>query len=229
MPTTLLLTRPQEASLRVQRAVEHALDQRIDTVISPILRIVDRAATAPTGAIPILTSEHGARRAGQMGCSGLVFCVGRRTAEIAAQFGMEPVSADGDGMSLIRLIETYPRDRPLVHIRGDHSAVDIVKALTESGFEASQTIAYAQEPASLSVQARQVIQRAGDIVAPVFSPRSAALLAEATQTAKATLRFVAISERAAAALGAPARIAANPDLSSMVAAICAELSPVKAR
>lgn len=225
MEPTLLLTRPPEASHRVQRAVEDALGRPVACVISPLLRIEDVDAVLPIGAIPVLTSEQGARRAGAMGCTGIAYCVGARTAAMARAQGMEPVSAGGNSQDLIRLIAGQAPRADLVHIRGRHTTGDVVETLQARGFAIHDCVAYDQRDIPLSADARGLLTHGKPVVAALFSPRSAALLTRAIGSAPATWRCVAMSDAVAREAPCPAVVVPRPELSEMVAALCKELSP----
>ncbi|PIE11001.1 MAG: uroporphyrinogen-III synthase [Rhodobacterales bacterium] len=225
MTPALLLTRPKGGSARVLRAVELSLGREVPHVVSPLLDIVDLPVTADLSAIPILTSEQGARRAGGLGYQGRAYCVGDRTAAMARAQGMRPISAGGTSDDLVKMIRAAAPETPLIHIRGRHTRGDVVERLRMAGLPASDAVAYEQIARPLSRAARALLESGSRVVAPVFSPRSAELLAKEIAGPHPDLRIVAISENAANAFGGKATVAEKPEMAGMVAAICLELSP----
>jgi uroporphyrinogen-III synthase len=85
-------------------------------------------------------------------------------------------------------------------------------------------VVYRQEPLDLTEEAQQLLNRGDPVVVPLFSARTARLFFSQI-TATRGLRIAAISE--AVAMGIPEieleqiKIASEPTLDSMVAAICA--------
>jgi uroporphyrinogen-III synthase len=223
---SLLLTRPEGSSLRLLGAVESALGAAVPAVISPVIAITplaDHWDGEPVGGL-VLSSEHGAEMAGRMGFpAGLpAYCVGDQTARTAAARGFAAVSAAGDADDLVALILGRSPKGPLVHLRGDHARGNIAARLNEAGLPCSERVVYAQTAQRLTPAARELLSGPGIVLAPLFSPRSAALLAGQGPFA-ATLHIVAISAAVAAAAAplAPASvvIAAQPEGPAMVAAI----------
>jgi uroporphyrinogen-III synthase len=109
----------------------------------------------------------------------------------------------------------------MLHLRGTHAAADIVGALRTTGIEACEAVLYAQRALPLSDAARACLAGAAPVIAPVFSPRSAALLMAETPT-RAPLVILAISAAAAARVpdGAAAAciVAERPDMEGMLRA-----------
>lgn len=231
---TLLLTRPAAQSQRFAVEVRAALGS-LPIVISPLMRAEDVHPTLPD--LPfravILTSETGAEAAGRLAGNhplpSLAYCVGERTAKAARQAGFDARSAKGDALALIALIQAEKPEGPLLHLRGEVSAGEIAKTLTKGGIETHSAVIYAQSPCPLSAEAVALFHEDGPIVIPIFSPRSATLLANGLPaTPRAPLWVAAISPAAAAAATAlgPARIvtAAAPDSGNMLHAVAALLS-----
>lgn len=229
MEPVLLLTRPAEGAERVRRAVELRLGHSVAHVTSPLLKITDLPFSVPDGAIPLLTSEQGARRAGDVGLTGPAFCVGERTAAMARARGMKPLTGPGDANGLFRLIVDRAPKAPLIHIHGRHVTGDLSDWLRQAGFTASEAVAYNQQAQPLNAAAREALAGEAPLVVPLFSTRTATLFAGAIpEASRAPLRLVAISAAAAAPLeplGRPVSIAAAPDLPAMVGSICAAWVP----
>lgn len=201
MPPIVLITRPEPdgdefaAMLRAQPGGDLAM------VHSPILRIT------PRGAVPdvtgyrwlIFTSRNGVRHfaAGSARRDVPAYAVGDATADEARALGIEAISCSGDARDLLARIKADGAQGPMLHLRGEHAAADIAGALSAAGIETDQAVLYAQEPAPLSAAARACLMGDTPVIAPVFSPRSAAaLFGEMRPTAPIVV--LAISAAAAA-------------------------------
>lgn len=229
----LLLTRPRAeskaflADLRGLVHVERA-------VISPVLRIV------PTGARPemsdvaavILTSANAARL--HDGPTGLkAFCVGRKTTETARAAGFDAEFCGKNADALVaHLLITRPVGR-LLHLRGAHARGDIVARLTGAGLRASDVAIYDQQAQPLSPDALALLNGADPVILPLFSPRSADILA-AEGVPRAPVHVVAISaavaDHAAALRPRAMQIAKNPDRTAvceLVAALYRKGTPLE--
>lgn len=206
----LLLTRPQADSRRFADLLPGW-----QAVISPILRIepvAHDAARVRGAAGLVFTSAHAVASAGP-GRGRLALCVGGHTAAVARQAGFQVQHGNGFAESLLPLIAAT--DLPLIHPHGRHLA----KALPVEGI-----VVYDQLPQVLTPEAVQILAGDAPVVAPLFSPRSARLVAEAVRDAQAPLWPVAISPAAMAAWDAPCAgraIAAAPDAPAMAAAVAA--------
>jgi uroporphyrinogen-III synthase len=220
----ILLTRPEAQSRDLAARLRAQID--VPILVSPILEIAPVTFTLPiTPRFLILTSVHAAEAARAAGLSGLpAFCVGDRTAEAAAEAGLLPRSAAGDAGALLALLKDARPDGPGLYLRGRHAASDLEKDLDQAGLDTHSVIAYDQLPRPLSPEARAALCGTAPVILPVFSPRSARLLAAEAQGATAPLDLIPISANAAAAWkGEPASItiAATPDGPSMEHAIVA--------
>jgi uroporphyrinogen-III synthase len=221
---TILLTRPEAQSRELATRLKAQID--VPILVSPILEIVPVSFTLPvTPRFLILTSAHAAEGARSAGLSGLpAFCVGDRTAEAAAAAGLLPRSAGGDADALLALLKDAQPDGPGLYLRGRHAASDLEKDLAQAGIDTHSVVAYDQLPRPLSPEARAALHGTVPVILPVFSPRSARLLAAEAEGATAPLDLIPISANAAAAWnGRPASItiAAAPDGPSMEHAIVA--------
>ncbi len=232
----LLLTRPRAQSERFARDFAAALGREIPMVISPLMEIVPRGLAVDPGAAAglIFTSENGV--AAFAGVEGRrhwpVWCVGERTAAAARAAGFADVSvAGGDAEALVAEILAARPAGPLLHLRGAHAAGDVAGRLTAGGMQTTAAVVYDQRAQALTVEAEALLADAGaEVLLPLFSPRSAALLVEAARGVRARLYPVAISPAAArvwadSALGAerPAQVATAPDAAAMIVAMNAVL------
>jgi uroporphyrinogen-III synthase len=232
---TLLLTRPAPQSQRFAAEVQAAFGA-LPVVLSPLMQAEDLHPTLPTDPIRavILTSETGAEAAGRLNKAGavlpkLAFCVGDRTARAAEAAGFEARSAKGDATALVALIRATIRDGTLLHLCGEDSAGGIAETLTNGGIVTHSAIIYVQKPRPLTAEALALFGQDGPVLVPVFSPRSARLLAQALrEPRRAPLWIAAISPAAAEAAAAlnPDRMqtAERPDSENMLHAVAALLS-----
>lgn len=217
------MTRPQAQSERF--LAQLGLD--VDAVVSPILKI------EPTGAEPspkhyrgvILTSANALQGSGA-NFSGLAcFAVGDATAEEAERCGLIVNSADGTVDDLVEMIIAKKPEGRLLFLRGEHSRGELAARLRDAGIDVEEVITYRQRPQPLSSQAVEALQRASSVIFPVFSPRSARLLAEALAKVPldAQLKVIAMSDAVAAAWGegVPAEVfvASEPNATAMVRAV----------
>jgi uroporphyrinogen-III synthase len=229
-PTTILLSRPERQSREFEALLRKRLDPCPPIVVSPILEIVPLPIVAnPAPRFLVLTSVHAAAalsRAGSL--AGLpAYCVGDRTAEAAQAAGAAAISAGGTAAELVALILDIRPEGPGLYLRGRHAATDIAGEISSAGIETHEEVAYDQEARPLTAPGRALLAGKGTILVPVFSPRSARLLAEQCRDAAAPIRVVAISRAAAEAWGEPRQIAAvaeRPDAPAMADAVAKWLS-----
>ncbi|WDA13114.1 uroporphyrinogen-III synthase [Paracoccus marcusii] len=208
----LLMTRPGDDSERTAARIG------ADVIVAPILQIVpvdhDGAALARAPGL-VFTSAHAVASAGP-GRGRPAICVGERTGQVARDAGFAVIQGAGTADSLAPLIAASPV--PLVHPHGRHLA----QRLAVPGI-----VVYDQRPQPLTARARAALMGARPVVVPVYSPRSARLLAGMAAGARAPLWLVAISDAAAAAWTAPAArraVADQPSGRAMDAAIRAMLA-----
>jgi uroporphyrinogen-III synthase len=148
--------------------------------------------------------------------------VGDRTAEAAAAAGLLPRSAAGDADTLLALLTEAAPEGPGLYLRGRHAASDLEAELSQAGIDTHSVIAYDQLPRPLTHEARAALHGSTPVILPVFSPRSARLLAAEAEGATAPLDLIPISANAAAAWkgrSASITVADAPDGPSMEHAI----------
>jgi len=200
----LLLTRPRPQSERFAESLRAELPG-LRVTIAPLMAIVlDPPAPGAAEGIAgvIFTSENGG--AGfAAGCARRdlpVWCVGPRTARAAREAGFAEVhEGGGDARALIATLLDQRPEGPLLHARGSHAAADISGALRDAGIGARDLVVYDQRAQPLPPEGAALLAGAGDVVVPVFSPRSARLLAEhlPPDGNGARLHLIAISAAAA--------------------------------
>ncbi|ARO15621.1 uroporphyrinogen-III synthase [Ketogulonicigenium robustum] len=229
MAATLLLTRPEAAARRFHAGL---IAEAVATaaIISPVLQITPITPELPkrVPAALVLTSENGAAALARLSLpAGLpAWCVGQRTADVAAAHGARPILAGPDAARLLPRLLAEGGDGPFLHLRGAHVAADVAGALRAAGRVCDEAVVYDQVVQPLTTQARACLSGASPVIVPLFSPRSAAAFAGQGPFA-APLWVIAISD-AAAAKAPPAvrlQIADVPDGSAMhrlVASACRE-------
>ena len=219
----LLITRPREQGARFAEACAVRLGP-VETILAPVLDIVPRSGGIALDGVRglIFTSENGVRAfVAACGRRDLpAWCVGARTAALARASGMAARAAVGDAASLVALLRAEAPPTPLLHLRGAHAAADIAAQLAAAGLPTRALIVYDQLARPLTAPARAALAGACPVITPVFSPRSAALLADAAAAATAPLHPVAISPAAAREWRArrpqdPIRVADRPDADAM--------------
>jgi uroporphyrinogen-III synthase len=156
------------------------------------------------------------------------WCVGDRTAEAARDIGLQATSAGGDAAALVALMaEARPEGR-LLHLHGAHTRGDVAERLVEAGLRAEACALYDQLSVPPGTALAGVLAHDGPIIAPLFSPRSARLFAEAVGPDAPRLQPVALSAAVRDALPDPlARrtpIADGPDAPAMIRAMAALIS-----
>jgi uroporphyrinogen-III synthase len=217
---TLLLTRPEPQSRAFLEQCEALAGRPLAAVISPILRI------EATGVIPdldrfatiIFTSGNGVRclaeRAGLRGRN--VRTVGTRTAQLARSFGAKAVALGDDVDAFIRAAAKV--ESPALLCRGTHVRGDLAKQLRNLGVEVEEAVIYHQFEQPLSADAKRLLAGKSPVLVPVFSPRSAGLLAQQCPIT-APVTVLAISANAADAWTGPGKvmIAEAPTADSMCA------------
>ncbi|MCM2562009.1 uroporphyrinogen-III synthase [Lutimaribacter sp. EGI FJ00015] len=223
MPT-ILLTRPAEGSARFAEELRARLGE-VPIVQSPVLRIIGTGAQPDLSDDPVVlfTSRNGVTHCGVTPKRGQrALCVGDATAQMARAAGFDAVSASGDVEDLLRLVTHEAPKRPLLHLRGEHSAGDLAARLRKAGLRVRETVVYDQVPVALTDAARATLNDDAPVVVPLFSPRSAQAFANQGPW-HAPLFIAAISAAAAQAAPRPSfrlDVAAEPTLPAMLAATC---------
>ena len=181
----ILLTRPRAQGARFGALCKAEFGTRAEVMQAPMQEIV---WTRPSPALPkdaalIFTSENGVRaalRAGAgKGANRRAYCIGTRTAEVARKAGFDAVSADGTMEDLAALILQLPPGGPLVHLHGAFVRGDLAGQLAAAGLPATGHVVYEQRALPLEPEARAALASPRRVIAPLFSPRSARLLADA--------------------------------------------------
>lgn len=202
---TLLLTRP-EAQSRAFLAQLEAVAGPMRHVISPLFELRPTGAPVPPTGEIVLTSGRAVEALEPGVLAGRrAWCVGPRTAAMAREAGAEIVGQAADAAGL-RVAMAAAGVRAAVHLRGDHVAGD----LALPGLNLEEIRVYESKDRPLTPEASRLLAGTGAVLAPVFSPRSARLLAQAAGTSLGRLTVVAISAAAAAPVAGAARVTVAP-------------------
>lgn len=227
----LLLTRPIAQSERFAAACAQAFDTAVQVLIAPQQSISFLPLPAlPADAALILTSENGVRayQAGGGKTGRLAYCVGDRTADVAREIGLRPLSAGGEADDLLALIRAEAPTGQVIHLHGRHVAGQIVASLVAEGIDATGYAIYDQQALPLSRAAREALTGPDRVIVPLFSPRSATLFADA-MPADASPDLVCIStatrDRLPPHLLHRAIVAEAPTGAAMMNALARQLSP----
>jgi len=172
----ILLTRPSAQSERFAAEIGGLAE----VLVEPLQEIVSTGPLPPLDPFVglIFTSENAVRVYSQMTDQRDLpaWCVGTRTQRRAEEAGLVARAGGGDATSMTRVIVENGESGPFLHLHGHHTRGDIVGTLNKQGVAASGAEIYEQvaiapnrELAALAATRR--------IIAPLFSPRSAGLLA----------------------------------------------------
>lgn len=225
----VLLTRPAGQGARFADLLRARLGPSVRVVSSPVLAPMLLSPDLPPGPFEaiVFTSETAVAAFHRLNPDGLgqAWCVGRATAAAAQAAGYAARSADGDAGALAQAIRAAGLRGPVLHPQGRETAFDMAGALASAGIETIDLIVYAQEPQPLTPEAAALLLGKGPVIVPLFSPRSATLLAgdPAVSGRHAPLWIAAMSPAVAVASKAlrPARTATarHPDADAMLTAI----------
>jgi uroporphyrinogen-III synthase len=217
----LVLTRPAAQS----RALADGFAAAARVVISPVMKISGTGAavdlTPYTGVI--LTSANAGPFLPDLG-GVRAFCVGDRTARVAegagAEIGLVARNADG-------LVARIAGPGPLIHLRGQHARGQIAERMNSAGIETHEAVVYRQEAVPLTAEAVAAIESDAPVVLPLYSPRSAQLVAQGVKRVGSHVRVIAMSGAVAEAwasnTGGGAEVCSEPTGAAMRARIEAAL------
>ncbi len=239
MPPRLLLTRPLDSAQDFAQSARDA-GWRGQIVIAPLIAIVpsDLAPNLLAGAGSIvLTSQYGVAALAEAPRDMPLWCVGPRTAQAARAAGFTEIhQSAGDGAALLAEVLATPTPQPILHLHGAHLALDLTARLQDAGLRAQSAVVYQQDAVALSVEGRACLAQQGDVVIPVFSPRTGRLLGE--QVAQipdlgARLHLLALSPAVAQALAQvpyhSLRIADQPNGASLLTGLRSVQAELEAR
>ncbi|MGR3341867.1 MAG: uroporphyrinogen-III synthase [Paracoccaceae bacterium] len=201
----VLLTRPAVPAARFRKM----LGRGADVILSPVTEIEPVAFKVDLSGYRtlIIASQHAVQSMkGVAGLSGKqAFAVGEHTAMVAGELGLAVVASDANADDLVaRIIAERPPGK-FLFVRGVRSRGDIENRLENRGLETDSIITYNQIELPLSARAIEVLRGARPVVLPLFSPRSAELMARKSSecSAAAPLILIAMSAAVLAAWDGP--------------------------
>ena len=200
--TLVLVTRPKGSSDALLADLEALGADVLEAPVQEIVPIGD-LVDLPANTSALFTSRHAVGRVGSAK-GRAAYCVGDATAEAARTAGFSAVSASGDAEDLLALLI---RERPggaFAYLRGRHVSQDLEKDLRDQGFNVSSQVVYDQREIALSAEALASAQGADRLILPLFSARSARLLAQQLPDRIVPI-VVAISAKTADAWGRATR------------------------
>ena len=222
MTATILLTRPRAASERLRQILQ---TQDLRLCVSPLLE-PEFATQAPDlrairGVIFTARTavEAFARLCPEARPRG--YAVGDATADAAQAAGLRVVSAGGDAEALIRRILADGTKGPLLHLRGDHARGAVAQRLTAAGCPTREAVLYRQAAQPFTPEALALLDGHEPVIAPLFSPRSAAIFSR-QHRGQAPLLVAAMSAQVAESVTIPCQrlvVAEHPTLAAMLVAI----------
>ncbi|WP_460257411.1 uroporphyrinogen-III synthase [Actibacterium sp. D379-3] len=224
---TLLLTRPGAQGERFARDFAARFGGGIRVILSPLQRIAPRAVVPDLAGVTglIFTSANAVTCFADL-CADRRFpayCVGARTAQAARQIGLDAVECGPDAAGLVVSLSAQNPGGRLLHLRGAHARGAVAETLTKAGQPCDDLVVYDQISQKLSLPARQALAGTAPVLLPLFSPRSATLMAQAAQGAPAPLALAALSPAVREAWTGPTPIAdalaARPDTPAMLDAL----------
>lgn len=191
----LLLTRPHEGNARLLAACEAEFGEAIPSVNAPVLeieRIGDWPDLSPYRSV-LLTSANAVW--GDL--SGLMaYCVGARTADAARAANAQVKAVAMDAANLKK--EQPDLHGPVIYLRGAHVSQDLAEH-----YGCAEHITYDQRALPLTDEARALIGGDHPALLPLFSPRSARLIAKDIigqgHTPGPNLKVIALSDAVAKA------------------------------
>lgn len=193
-------------------------------------------AIEPTGALPDLDQAAGLIFTSAAGVEAFAaqsprrdlaaWCVGARTAAAAAEAGLTAHQAGGDADALVALLRQAAPAGRLVHLCGTHQRGDVAARLSVAGMPVTAHPIYDQRALPPDPAFAAALAHPGLVIAPLFSPRSAALFADAAGGAHVTPVALsgAVRDALPPAMAAHCHIAAHPDASAMIRAVAALIS-----
>ncbi|MXQ08214.1 uroporphyrinogen-III synthase [Alphaproteobacteria bacterium GH1-50] len=223
---TILMTRPADRSAAFLSLCETRAGRRLPAVVSPIIEIRDEGDLPDLARYRtiILTSASAVERLAREGQ-----LVGRAVAAVGDRTAAEARAAGADAVALGDTVEDFLQNTswvapPAIHCRGIHARGDLAARLSEQGISCDEAVIYDQIGRPLSAAARGLLTGSGRVVLPVFSPRSARLIAEFGGIT-APLSVVAMSDAVAEAWNGPGtvQIAREPTADAMSEAVLASL------
>ena len=175
---TLILTRPVESAERFAQELSINMKARLDLLFSPLLEIVDLHVKVDLTAYAavIFSSSNGVRFAPDGG-RRVAYCIGQKTTGAAQRRGWDARLMGSTAEQLVQNLAQTSLEGPILHLAGVHQRGDVAGKLKSAGIEVHTVIVYDQRALSLTSEAKHAISSVEPCILPVFSPRTAEILA----------------------------------------------------
>jgi len=222
----IVLTRPE---LKAKEFSERLGGMDVELIRSPAIQIEKLNLPEPltNNALLVFSSQNAVQSVLEQerldGFSG--YCVGHRTAQMLADGGLRVLASAQDAKSLLaKILADGPRNE-LIHLCGNHVAVDIAKLLSKAGLNARAIMVYAQHEIPPKPELIQSLDGAAAHIFPLCSPRTAQIVSRqlANIRCHVPIHLVSISQAVDKAWDGPKPAsrchAAKPDAPSMIAKI----------
>ncbi|AML50836.1 hypothetical protein RC74_05670 [Falsihalocynthiibacter arcticus] len=203
----LLLTRPIQAAQDFANRLN--LGPEEDVTYSPLIEIEYLQYDVGFEAA-IFSSRNGVLGAGT-GAGRPAYCVGDITAEFARKAGFNVREVGETASVLVQKIVSNPPEMELIHLHGAFTQGDVASQLKTAGIRCVELVVYLQNALPLTQRAQFLLKGEKTVVAPLFSPRTAALFSEQIQNLNLPLaraheiKVVALSQNVASRLPTPFR------------------------
>ena len=201
-PPTIVLTRPEAQSEAFAETLRDGLPEGTPIVISPVLEIRRLDWTPPPRAdFAVLTSAHAVPALARLPLppGAPVYGVGPATAKAIREAGFTPVVGDGTADDLQDLIAAEAPQGAGVYLRGLHVSGDLAAGLRALGVAVAEAVVYDQREVPLTREALAALTGERAAVLPLFSARSARLVAGQVPAPGPDVRIAAMSDAVAAA------------------------------
>lgn len=181
----ILITRPEALGAETAAQIEAQFPGQFETVIAPLLHIVSEPADPDLDGLQgvLFTSRNGVEEAAKRWSLTHLpaLCVGDATTRAAQRADFAAFSASGDTSTLATLVvESYlPDAGDFLYLRGAESAGDLAGTLAVEGISLREAIIYDQRPKDLPEDILDQLAADGFDAVMLYSPRTAALFAQA--------------------------------------------------
>ncbi len=194
------MTRPQDAARRFVAMLPTALTAGHQVIYSPLISMMPLGQGIDLGGSEavIFTSANGVSVAAEtLATTGMpAYCLGQRTTSKARDAGWKAEFCGKTADELVtELLQRRPAGR-LLHLRGEHSRGNVAERLNTAGLICREQVIYSQPLLTLTAEALAVLSASGDIVVPLFSPRTARQFADLCPN-DANIHLIAMSEAVA--------------------------------
>ncbi len=212
---TLLLTRPELQSKEFLAYCEDRAGRRFSAVIAPTIKVVPVAYSFEPGDARtfIFTSSHAVRQLAPNLAGRQVATVGEATAALAKSFGADAVALGKNVEAFVSRANEI--EFPAIYFRGVHISHDLQATLSADGRAVRELVVYDQIETPLSIAGQKLLTGNAEVIAPVFSARSARLLSKYRIAAPMTVLAISDSVKSAWKAGGTVLVAREPTRSGM--------------